>query len=236
MGRRQQGQATTREKHRARETRSQGGRGWLRGQAAPLASSAPARSRAGRRGTLGVVDPDPHAGGGQAADDHQQGRPDHVDPVVRSGLHGPSMTRSPGARWRTRHPPEPRPPCALPRHRRGWCPGPRSSGTVGPPMSERALGDSNTKVLREVKMGRPRSELPLNSARRPTRSYRLLNLREAEVEFGLYELQVYAAVSRGEIHPVQLPGGKRLYYCEWELRQLVEVMPTDSRCYPRHVA
>lgn len=56
----------------------------------------------------------------------------------------------------------------------------------------------------------------------PDEIVRTLTLRDAKKEFGLSDYQVYLAVRRRELRPVQ-PGGKgRIYYLEDELRQLAK--------------
>jgi len=62
--------------------------------------------------------------------------------------------------------------------------------------------------------------LSLRYPKKPTgeKIWRLLNLQEAERDFGLSRWQVYRGVERDRIHAVQRDG--RLYYLPWELEKL----------------
>ncbi len=59
--------------------------------------------------------------------------------------------------------------------------------------------------------------------------YRLLTLRAAAQEFGLHTKLIYAAVERGEVHPVK-PGNRTLYP-EWELAGLAVKHGYHRPCY-----
>lgn len=61
--------------------------------------------------------------------------------------------------------------------------------------------------------------------------YRLLTLRDAAREYGLHTKAIYAAVERGQLHPVQ-PGNRTLYP-EWELEALARSL---SSTYVTYVA
>lgn len=50
---------------------------------------------------------------------------------------------------------------------------------------------------------------------------RLLNLRQVQDEFGLTMYAVYKAVDEGKLHACQVDGEGRVYYAEWEVREIL---------------
>lgn len=84
--------------------------------------------------------------------------------------------------------------------------------------------------MTEARLGHTSSELPrtqgTSSREYPKRPgadeiSRLLNVREIELELGLSEYHVYRAVHEGRLHPVQRDGKGRVYYAEWEVREIL---------------
>jgi hypothetical protein len=70
--------------------------------------------------------------------------------------------------------------------------------------------------------------VPLEFARAPRRVHQLLTLTQACRRFGLYHLQIYAAVEQGKVNPVQPHG--RILYPIWELEAVFGKGPRAS--YP----
>ena len=57
--------------------------------------------------------------------------------------------------------------------------------------------------------------------RRPQVVSELLTAREAATRFGVTDYKLYKWAAEGSLHPVRAPGGLRILYPEWELRELV---------------
>jgi len=81
------------------------------------------------------------------------------------------------------------------------------------------------------KMGRPVVQFPMNRAIGPEEEVSdLLTLLEVRKRLGVHQKRVYVLVQEGKLHPVRMPGGKRIFYAAWEVEALL------SMCYVARVA
>lgn len=94
-------------------------------------------------------------------------------------------------------------------------------------MTEARLQNSNTKVLKSDRT----SFLDGRKGPEPETVYRLLNLRQANQEFGLSDYHIYRAVHAGLLHAVQVGGKGRIYYAEWELKTLADRVSNRGLLY-----
>lgn len=53
---------------------------------------------------------------------------------------------------------------------------------------------------------------------------RFLNSREVQSEFGLSEYMLYKLVKMGKLHPGRVNGEGRIYYSEWEVREVLSLL------------
>ena len=87
------------------------------------------------------------------------------------------------------------------------------------------------RVNTSTEAGRPRQHIgPIRDAQVPADAQlsRVMNLREARLEFGLDHRAIYAAVERGQIHAFKVGGTGRIYYPEWELRELANLLKAQA--------
>lgn len=75
----------------------------------------------------------------------------------------------------------------------------------------------------------------LRNAESPKATAELLTLREAQKRFEVNHRQIYAWVTEGRLHAVQVGGKGRILYPEWELRELVHSL-SSAFVDPAHTA
>ena len=89
-------------------------------------------------------------------------------------------------------------------------------------MSREARLEKNNRKAFPAQVSIP----AVRNAQSPKRLFELLTLREIEQRFGLHFKLVYAMAEAGLLHAVQVGGKGRIYYPEWELRELLERSPS----------
>lgn len=95
--------------------------------------------------------------------------------------------------------------------------------------------DRSTEVAGKIKRkrGRPTVEFPVDRASAPEETVSdLLTLTQVCERLDVHGQRVYVLVQEGRLHPVRVPGQRRVYYAAWEVEGAARYL---KPCYMAHV-